>query len=144
MNLKTKTLGIILFLVLLACSLFKDAITPDYLNTPPAFMLNPANPDYRTIFELYQTHTLFWVKAHLFSLLFIVIPASLIYIWYNKQLAMFTLYLLAVIYVIEYAIVWAQHPMLNVHILPKVNRYFHSPFVFLFLFAAFTLLPQKE
>lgn len=144
MNLKPKTIGIALFLILLACSMFKDDITPDYLNTPTAFMLNPVNDPYQSIQELYKSHSLFWIKAHLFSLLFIAIPTLLISIWYNKQLAMFTLYLLVGVYVIEYAIIWAQHPILSIHVLPKVNRYFHSPFITLFLFAAFTLLPDKE
>jgi hypothetical protein len=141
---QSKYIGAFWLVMLVVISFFKDFITPDYLNSPAANFLNPKHSTNLSIIELYYTYPLFWIKAHLYSALFVIIPSLIIYQWYNIELARITFIVLLLLYFLEYLIVWLHIPSLNIHLLPKLNRYFHSPFISLFFVAAFTLISPKE
>lgn len=141
---QSKYIGAFWLVILVVISFFKDSITPDYLNSPAAHFLNPKHSANLSMMDLYNGYPLFWIKAHLYSALFVLIPSLIIYQWYNIELARITFVALLLLYFLEYLIVWLHIPSLNIHLLPKVNRYFHSPFICLFLVAAFTLLSPKE
>ncbi|MES2559849.1 MAG: hypothetical protein V4590_08930 [Bacteroidota bacterium] len=140
----SKRNGYLLLVLLLLISLGKDYITPDYLNTPSAVCLNPNHPSYLPIGASHLTYPWFWIHAYLYSLLFIIIPACIIYNFSSKDLLKPALYLFAGVFVFEYLLLFSQQTIAVKHILPKINRYFHSPLITLFLLAAFTLYNQYD
>lgn len=141
---QSKRNGYVLIVLLLVISLAKDSITPDYLNTPSAAFLNPNHPSYLSIGASHLAHPAFWLMAYCYSLLFIVIPAGVIYNLSSKALLKPVLYLLVGVFLFEYLLLFSQQTIAVKHILPKINRYFHSPLITLFLLAAFTLYKQYD
>jgi hypothetical protein len=139
-----KTYGYILLVILFIISIFKDDLTPDYLNTPSAFFMNPENIGYVSALISHQHYPLFWVKAYCYSLLFIAIPSAISFFLFPRPLFFITVGLLAGVCVIEYGILFSGYAPAIVHVLPKLNRYFHSPLITLFLLAAFTLYQQYD
>jgi hypothetical protein len=136
--------GYLLLTLLLLLSLAKDYITPDYLNTPSATFLNPNHPSYIPIWASHQVHPAFWLLAYTYSIVFIIVPAAIIYNLSSKELLKPVLIIFVAIFVIEYGLVYSQQSIATKHILPKVNRYFHSPLITLFLLAAFTLYKKYD
>ncbi len=136
--------GYLLLLMLLIISLAKDSITPDYLNTPSATFLNPYHPSYLPIGASHLAHPSFWLIAYGYSILFIIIPAGIIYNLSSKELLKPVLFLFIGVFLFEYILLYSQQPIAVKHILPKINRYFHSPLITLFLLAAFTLYKQYD
>lgn len=141
---QSKRNGYILIVLLLVISLAKDYITPDYLNTPSATFLNPNHPSYLPIGASHLAHPAFWLIAYFYSLLFIIIPAAIIYNLSSKELLKPVLCLFIGAFLFEYALLYSQHAIALKNILPKINRYFHSPLITLFLLAAFTLYKQYD
>lgn len=141
---KQKTYGTLLLLLLISLSLFKDVITPDYLNTRAASFMNPINPHYVAALPSHLSHASFWIVAYLYSLLFVLLPAGIVYFWVNKSASQFTLFLLLGICMLEYVMILSGNTLSVVHIVPKINRYFHSPLLLLFLLASFTLYTKND
>ena len=133
------TLGILLLLL----SLLKDYITPDYLNTPSAAFLSPKNLQENPFFTI-STHPIFWLLSFLYSAIFILLPTYLIKLLYNKQMASYIFGILLFIALSEYALLFSQQTSMVYHILPKINRYFHSPIMLLFFIAALQLNFKKD
>lgn len=134
----------ILLISLFVLGLFKDVITPDYLNSPVAFFLNPQHKHYIGVLKSHQSLPVFWIKAYLYSLAFTIIPYFIIKMLYSIQYARYTLYTLLILVLTQYILVWLENAELNLHILPKINRYLHSPFITLFLIAALTLYNHAD
>lgn len=141
---KRKLLAFSLLLYLIVISLYKDEITPDYKNTPSAYFLNPKHNNYLGVLQSHRTYPQFWILAYLYSLSFVIIPYLVVRLLYSKEIGLIALYLLSATLFVEYFIVWAEIPVLVERILPKINRYFHSPIICLFLIAAFTLLKNAD
>ncbi len=139
-----RTVAYLLLLVLFILGLFKDKITPDYLNSPVAFFLNPNHKHYLGVLHSHLLLPQFWLKAYLFTVAFCIVPYFIIKLLYSTQYACYTLYLLIALAVAQYSIVWLENTELNVHVLPKINRYLHSPFITLFLIAALTLYKNAD
>ena len=141
---KQKAYGYSLMLVLFGISLLKDLITPDYLNTPEAAFLNPQDPAYTGILESHVQYPMFWIKAYLYSLLFIIIPSGIFYCLIPHSLVKITIYIFVIVFVLEYLLLFSGNRLAIVHIVPKINRYFHSPILTLFLLASYTLYNRYE
>lgn len=131
-----------LLVILLAISLLKDELTPDYRNTPNAIFLNP---------DLLQTSRLetlfiypwFWIKAVLYSLAFVLIPGAAIHFaFHQKNLTVFTVFVLSASALLLYLTIFINSSTLDHVLVSKVNRYLHSPIITLFLWAAFKLTTQ--
>jgi hypothetical protein len=140
---KKKTYGIMLLFILFGLSIFKDMITPDYLNTRAASFMNPAYPQYSTALSSHLSHPTFWLTAYVYSLLFIIVPSGIINFLVNKEMAIVSFYILLAACLVEYAFIYSGNTLSIVHVVPKINRYFHSPLLTLFLLASFTLLSCK-
>lgn len=141
---QSKRNGYALLVLLFIISLGKDYITPDYLNTPSATFLNPHHPSYLPIGASHLAHPAFWLVAYCYSILFIIIPTGIVYNLSSKELLKPVLYLFVGVFLFEYALLYSQHSIAIKNILPKINRYFHSPLITLFLLAAFTLYKQYD
>lgn len=132
-----------LFTLLLLASFFKDELTPDYLNTPAAaFLSAPAEgPRVATL----GSHTGFWIASVLYSLLFVLLPYFIIRLYSaNRNLARLVLAVHAGVCILIYLMVFAGSTTLDRAIIPKLNRYFHSPIMTLFFIAAFTLSRKRH
>jgi hypothetical protein len=125
-------------------SIFKDVITPDYLNTRAASFMNPSHPQNANALSSHFSHPTFWLLAYAYSLLFIIIPVGIIRYLVNKELAISSFYILSAICIVEYAMIYSGNTLSIVHVVPKINRYFHSPLLTLFLLASFTLYKQHD
>ncbi len=128
---------VIYFILLLLVSLGKDLFTPDYLNTPTASFLQPNQNNGLT--DIFIHHPGFWVLSFLYSVLFIILPFLIIRIIYKNQMAMFSLWILMALALTIYLMAWSQIDFLQHHILPKFNRYFHSPILTFILVAIFNI-----
>jgi peptidoglycan/LPS O-acetylase OafA/YrhL len=144
MNNYNKYIAYVLIISLFILGLFKDRITPDYHNSPVSVFLNPASNSYIGVGSSHIKYPLYWSLAYLYSISFVVIPYIIIRLLYDHKVALFTLYVLLAILFAEYIIVWVENPKLSLHILPKLNRYLHSPFITLFLIAALTLYKNAD
>jgi general stress protein CsbA len=135
---QNKIIALIFLVVLIAMSFFKDNFTPDYLNSPEAFFLNPIN--HLSRISTLQTHYQFWLMSFLYSLIFIIFPFCIIHLYFgNKTLSRFVMIILMVIFALIYLMIFANSSILDKAIIPKINRYFHSPIIVFFFVAAFTL-----
>ncbi len=121
--------------LLLLLSFFKDDFSPDYRNTPSASFLDPQNLTSSRIDTL-ATHPAFWIFAIIYSLIFIGIPAFVLWLKDEKKLARIILWILSFLAVAMYVMIFFESRFLDVHIITKINRYFHSPVFTLFLIAA--------
>jgi len=141
---KSHRLSIIaLGILLLFLSLLKDYITPDYLNSPQAAFLSPKNLHVNPIFT-FTSHPIYWLLSFLYSAIFILLPTYIIQLLYNKQMAIYIFWILLFIGLSEYALLFSQQTSLIYHVLPKINRYFHSPILLLFFIAALQLNVKKD
>lgn len=128
-----------IFMLILALSMLKDEITPDYRNTPAALFLSPEQLTSTRIATLF-THTFFWLKAIGYSLCFIALPTILIHFAFKQSnLTRFTLWLHVAITVVLYMAIFIQSTSIDHVLVSKINRYLHSPIITLFLWAAFTI-----
>lgn len=121
--------------LLLISSLLKDDFTPDYLNTPNASFLDPKNLSgsrFSTIF----THPFFWFCSILYTIIFIFIPVYVLYLKNEPKLAKWCGIALAITALTLYACIFIESSAIDVHLTPKINRYFHSPIFTLFLVTA--------
>jgi len=135
------TVWIFLLVILTLLSLLKDKITPDYLNTPEAsFLKSSATPISETIFS----HSIFWLLSFLYSASFILLPYFTLRLTSNKSYAILVLYILTALIVSEYIMVFSNIDFLKIHIVPKINRYIHSPIPLLFFIAAQTLIGKTN
>ncbi len=134
-----KKIVLSLFFILLGLSFLKDNFSPDFLNSPGAHFLNP---DYHVArFASIKTQGMFWFAAFLYSLLFIYLPYKIIHFYFkNAMLTKFTLLTLSAICASIYVMIFMNLNILDHGIIPKVNRYFHSPIMALFFIAAFTII----
>ena len=124
-------------LVLFVLSVFKDKYTPDYRNTPDAFFLK--NPDGGRINTLLTTST-FWVKAIFYSLGILITSISSVHFFFNKKkLTQITVLINVVVLITIYLAIFYQNQWVDVVLVSKLNRYFHSPILTLFLMAAFKI-----
>jgi len=122
-------------ILLVLLSLLKDDFTPDYLNTPDASFLAPQNltgSRFSTIF----TQPFFWLCSILYSIIFILIPVYVLYLKNELKLAKWFGIAISMAAVTIYACVFIESSAIDVHLIPKINRYFHSPILTLFLVAA--------
>ena len=134
-----KKIAVFLFIVLLGLSFLKDNFSPDFLNSPSAHFLN-FNYHVARLASI-KTHGLFWFAAILYSLLFVYLPYKIIHFYFeNKMISKFTLYILAAMCASIYMMIFLNSHLLDHAIIPKVNRYFHSPIMVLFLIAAYTII----
>jgi hypothetical protein len=128
-----------IFIIILALSMLKDELTPDYRNTPAALFLSPDQLTTSRVATLF-THTLFWVKAFGYSLCFVLLPTLLIHFAFRQvNLTKFTLALHVAITVLLYVSIFIQSTSIDHVLVSKVNRYLHSPIITLFYWAAFTI-----
>ncbi len=125
-----------LIMLLFAISFFKDDITPDYLNTPDAHFL--ASENINRFASLIQ-HPWFWSKAIVYSGIFAVLPFFILLRTTHKTYAKWVLWLLLLIVGMEYVGILVHQPRLDMAIIPKINRFYHSPLFTLFFLAAFTV-----
>ncbi|MBP9186192.1 MAG: hypothetical protein KBE91_11570 [Bacteroidia bacterium] len=140
---KDNIYALAILLLILALSLLKDNITPDYRNTPAANFLSIKVLTTSRLETLF-THTLFWIKALLYSISYIILPTILIHFAFRQAaLSKFTLLLLCGITLLLYTSIFIQSASLDHILVSKVNRYLHSPIIILFLWAAFTITKQK-
>lgn len=131
-----------LLVILLAISLLKDELTPDYRNTPNAAFLNPDLLQTSRVATL-ALYPWFWLKALLYTLSFIGIPAATIHFaFHQKNLTRFTLFILTSAALLLYLTIFINSSTLDHVLVSKVNRYLHSPIITLFLWAAFKLTTQ--
>ncbi len=124
-----------LIVILFAVSFLKDDFSPDYLNTPDAAFLETAPSRFQTIFE----YPSFWFAAFAYSIVFIVLPYRIFLFSSNKKFANMILLTLFSVATVLYLMVFIQIPQLDTIVIPKINRFYHSPSITLFLLAAFTL-----
>ena len=138
-----KRIAISLFFVLLGLSFFKDNFSPDFLNSPSAHFLNPEYHVAR--FASLKTQGMFWFAAVLYSLLFIYLPYKIIHFYFeNLMLTNFTLLALSAMCASIYIMIFLNFHLLDHGIIPKVNRYFHSPIIVMFFIAAFTIIKNRK
>lgn len=124
-----------LIVILFAVSFLKDDFSPDYLNTPSAAFLETAPSRIQTLFEF----PAFWLGAIAYSIVFIVLPYRIFLFSSNKKYASVILMALSAVAVLLYLMVLINIPKLDTAVIPKINRFYHSPIITLFLLAAFTL-----
>lgn len=138
---KWKATALLVALILL--SLLKDELTPDYRNTQSALFLSPELLQGSRLATL-VTHGLFWFKALLYTVCFVLLPTGIVHFAFRQQaLTRFTLYLHLGAAMLLYLSVFANLASLDHILVSKVNRYLHSPIITLFLWAAFTLTNKK-
>ncbi|MFA6262196.1 MAG: hypothetical protein WC760_12060 [Bacteroidia bacterium] len=135
---RNKLIAFTAVLLFAGISLLKDDFTPDYLNTPSAAFIQPGTHS-ESIFQLWTNHAFFWLTAVGYSLLFVAFPYLIIRLLFNPELAMMALLITGGLFLLEYTMVLSNNLVVMKHILPKVNRYFHSPIIVLFLIAAFKI-----
>lgn len=135
---RNKIIALTAVLLFAGISLLKDDFTPDYLNTLSAAFLQPGT-HHESIVQLWINHPFFWFAAMGYSLLFVAFPYLIIRLLFTPELAMMALLITGGLFLLEYAMVFSNNLVLMKHILPKVNRYFHSPIIVLFLIAAFKI-----
>lgn len=133
-----KIFAIAAVLLFAGISLLKDNFTPDYLNTPSAAFLQP-ELNGESIAQLIFNHASFWFASLGYSILFVAFPYLIIRLLFTPELAMWALLITGGLFLLEYALAFSHSLVLMKHILPKVNRYFHSPIIVLFLIAAFKI-----
>ncbi len=128
-----------IFIIILALSMLKDELTPDYRNTPAALFLSPDQLATSRALTLF-TNTFFWVKALGYSSCFVLLPTLLIHFAFKQlNLTKFTFVLHVSITVLLYVSIFLQSTSIDHVLVSKVNRYLHSPIITLFLWAAFTI-----
>ncbi|MEI6508502.1 MAG: hypothetical protein WCO54_08445 [Bacteroidota bacterium] len=138
-----KTVSAILFVVLLGLSFLKDNFSPDYYNTNNAFFMHPMFHVSR-IGSLF-TQEMFWLAAILYSLLFIIFPYLIVTYYFNNQkISKLTFWILAAMCLCLYALIFTGNATIDKAIVPKINRYFHSPIMLMFFVATFTLIKKQE
>lgn len=141
---QNKWMAVLLLLVLVAVSLFKDEFTPDYRNTWKASFLSPENLTGSRIQTL-STHYLFWIKSFLYSLCFLILPPLIIHFAFaGKKLTQATLWLHIALIIILYSSILLNMNVIDMVVVSKLNRYLHSPIITLFLWAAFTLTIRND
>jgi hypothetical protein len=121
--------------VLVLLSLLKDDFTPDYLNTPDASFLAPQNLSVSRLSTV-LTNPFFWFCSILYTIFFILIPVYVLYLKNELKPAKWCGIALSIAAVALYASIFLESKALDVHLIPKINRYFHSPIFTLFLVAA--------
>jgi hypothetical protein len=141
---KNKILTTLFICILLTLGIFKDSITPDYLNTPTAYFLNPKHPDYVGIWRSHWQMPKFWIIAYLYSILHILIPFYIIKLIYGKSRSRYALYVLVLVFMVQYGILYTNIEFLTTKLLPKINRYFHSPLLIFIVAAGLTLLNKND
>jgi hypothetical protein len=134
-NKAERTNIIILIVWLFAISFFKDDFTPDYLNTSDAAFIGEA--PYRL--PLLFSHPLFWFKAIVYSSCFCLLPYFILQRATSIGYSLLILCLLIIIMIALYAAVFLNSALLDRSIIPKMNRFFHSPIFTLFFLAAYNI-----
>lgn len=124
-----------LIVILFAVSFLKDDFSPDYLNTPDAAFLGEVPSRFGTLFQ----HPGFWLGAIAYSIVFIVLPYRIFLFSSNVKFARMVMLTLTSAAVLLYLLVFLNIPKLDTIVIPKLNRFYHSPIITLFLLAAFTL-----
>ncbi|MCE2787883.1 MAG: hypothetical protein ACK44P_01295 [Bacteroidota bacterium] len=125
----------VIFFLLVLLSLLKDDFTPDYLNTPDASFLAPQNLSVSRLSTV-LTNPFFWFCSILYTIFFILIPVYVLYLKNELKPAKWCGIALSIAAVALYASIFLESKALDVHLIPKINRYFHSPIFTLFLVAA--------
>jgi len=125
----------VIFFLLVLLSLLKDDFTPDYLNTPDASFLAPQNLSVSRLSTV-LTNPFFWFCSILYTIFFILIPVYVLYLKNELKPAKWCGIALSIAAVALYASIFLESKSLDVHLIPKINRYFHSPIFTLFLVAA--------
>jgi hypothetical protein len=128
-----------LLVLLFILSFFKDNLTPDYLNSPAAAFLDPALNAGTSRIYLIVPHRVFWIKAVCYSALFSVLPYTILRKSSNPVFARYVLYCFAAIGTGLYILILANNRLLDTAIVPKINRFYHSPILTLFLVAAYSI-----
>jgi hypothetical protein len=131
------TVPVGLLICLFALSFFKDDLTPDYLNTEAAAFLAPENEESR-IMSIGSNFS-FWFMAFVYSLAFAIIPYYIIKISCDLIFARYVFLLFVAIFLGEYLLILINMKFLDVALIPKINRFYHSPIPTLFLLAAYTI-----
>jgi hypothetical protein len=124
-----------LLALLFAISFFKDDFSPDYLNTPDAAFLGDLSNRPHSVFDF----PLFWISAFAYSCLFCVLPYYTLKSGTNRSFAKTVAGLFLLIMLAEYLMILLGNNRLDTSIIPKVNRFYHSPIFTLFFLAAFTI-----
>ena len=141
---QNKWIAVLLLLVLVAVSLLKDELSPDYRNTLNASFLSPGNLMGSRLQTL-VTHYTFWLKSFLYSICFLILPTLVIhYAFSDKKLTKATFWLHIALIFVLYTCIFINVNVLDVLVVSKINRYLHSPIITLFLWAAFTLTSRQD
>lgn len=133
------TVPIGLLLCLFALSFFKDDFTPDYLNTENAAFLSPKISHGIDRLTSLVSHFPFWLMAFAYSLAFAVLPYFIIKATCDPVFARYVFLFFLAIFFGEYLLIFMNLKLLDVALIPKINRFYHSPIFSLFLIAAYTL-----
>lgn len=132
-----------LFIVMLGLSFLKDEFSPDYFNSVSALFLFPGYHVSR-IASL-ETQSLFWFAALMYSSMFIIFPYLIMqFIFDDKKLAKAVLITLIAMCFIIYFLIFVNNAVIDKAIIPKLNRYFHSPIMLMFFIASFTILKRTK
>jgi hypothetical protein len=126
---------ICLLALLFVLSFFKDDFSPDFLNTPDASLIGQSEQRLQTIFEFPS----FWLSAIVYSALFFILPYYIFTVATRHSFATTIATILMMVAILEYLLIFANQPLLDEAIIPKINRFYHSPLFTLFFLAAFTL-----
>lgn len=129
-----------LLVILFAVSFFKDDVTPDYLNTDAAYFLKEAPSRISTVIS----NPWFWLKSFVYSSLFVYLP----YVILSRSTSLAFAKMIAILFIAIaiglYMMIWIQVPRLDISVIPKINRFFHSPIFTLFFLASFTINKRMQ
>ena len=124
-----------LIALLFAISFFKDDVTPDYLNTHQAQFIGTATNRIETFLEQPQ----FWIIAIIYSSFFVILPYYIVKRSRNQRFSNYVLIFLLLVMCLEYILILINNNKIDIAIIPKINRFYHSPIFTLFLLASYTV-----
>jgi hypothetical protein len=124
---------------LVLLSFLKDQITPDYLNSEHAAFLKTLSTG--EVLKSHITAPLFWLLAYSYSIVFILLPYLIINLKHNQKSAKILLFILVGLAITEYTLIFINDSFLYKLIVPKINRYLHSPYI---LFFSFLILKLQQ
>lgn len=128
-----------MLLVLFTLSFFKDEFTPDYLNSETALFLSPDNLAGVSRTSTIIPHYSFWLMAFGYSFVFVLLPYYIINLCTGPAFSQLVFWGLFAVLLGEYVMIFINSSFLDHAIIPKINRFYHSPIITLFLIAAYTI-----
>jgi hypothetical protein len=128
-----------MILVLFTLSFFKDEFTPDYLNSDSALFLSPDSLGGASRTSTIISHLTFWLMAMGYSFVFVLLPYYIITLCTGPVFSQLVFWGLLAIVIVEYIMIFMNISLFDYAIIPKINRFYHSPIITLFFIAAYTI-----